>query len=329
MSRLRADEVLNKAATGPFLATEGINVPTGKNITYNDLSETTVLDGTSLVTTDITTTTLTVDQVNLGVDEKLRLGATQELEIYQSSTASNVKSDLLVLRAKQGFGDPYITCTQGGSVALRYSGTPRFETTSDGVSISGNITSTYLSTSSSGLTSAYLSTSSSGLTSTYLNTTSTGAAVTGSTSSTNGWAGTTSSANVLGGLSMPFSCGLNGRVGMPSTNATMIFGGSEYTGGGDNTEGATMPHDGTVVAATLHAEQAVGNLNLHLIVNGTQDSNYELAFTSPTISNPSVVQTFYSTPKSFSAGDRINFAVNSSTLSQMQVLTVTFFVKFD
>ena len=317
MSRLRADEVLNKAADGPFLATEGINVPTGKNITYNDLSETTVLDGTSLVTTDITTTTLTVDQVNLGDDEKLRLGATQELEIYQSSTASNVKSDLLVLRAKQGLGSPYITCTQGGSVELRYSGTPKFETTSDGVSISGNIASTYLSTSSSGLTSAYL------------NTTSTGAAVTGSTSSTNGWAGTTSSANVLGGLSMPFSCGLNGRVALPGTNATMIFGGSEYTGGGDNTEGATMPHDGTVVAATLHAEQAVGNLNLHLIVNGTQDSNYELAFTSPTISNPSVVQTFYSTPKSFSAGDRINFAVNTTTLSQMQVLTVTFFVKFD
>ena len=287
MSRLRADEVLNKAATGPFLATEGINVPTGKNITYNDLSETTVLDGTSLVTTDITATTLIVDQVNLGVDEKLRLGATQELEIYQSSTASNVKSDLLVLRAKQGSEDPYITCTQGGSVALRYSGTPRFETTSTGI------------------------------------------AVTGGTTSTNGWAGTTSSANMLGGLSMPFSCGLNGRVALPSTNATMIFGGSEYSGGSDNTEGATMPHDGTVVAATLHAEQAVGNLNLHLIVNGTQDSNYELAFTSPTISNPSVIQTFYSTPKSFSAGDRINFAVYSSTLSQMQVLTVTFFVKFD
>ena len=287
MSRLRADEVLNKAATGPFLATEGINVPTGKNITYNDLSETTVLDGTSLVTTDITTTTLTVDQVNLGVDEKLRLGATQELEIYQSSTASNVKSDLLVLRSKQGLGDPYITCTQGGSVELRYSGTSRFETTSTGV------------------------------------------AVTGGTTSTNGWAGTTSSANMLGGLSMPFSCGLNGRVALPSTNATMIFGGSEYSGGSDNTEGATMPHDGTVVAATLHAEQAVGNLNLHLIVNGTQDSNYELAFISPTISNPSVIQTFYSTPKSFSAGDRINFAVNTTTLSQMQVLTVTFFVKFD
>lgn len=287
MSRLRADEVLNKAATGPFLATEGINVPTGKNITYNDLSETTVLDGTSLVTTDITATTLIVDQVNLGVDEKLRLGATQELEIYQSSTASNVKSDLLVLRAKQGLEDPYITCTQGGSVALRYSGTPRFETTSTGI------------------------------------------AVTGGTTSTNGWAGTTSSANMLGGLSMPFSCGLNGRVGLPGTNATMIFGGSEYFGVSDNTEGATMPHDGTVVAATLHAEQAVGNLNLHLIVNGTQDSNYELAFTSPTISNPSVIQTFYSNPKSFSAGDRINFAVNTTTLTQMQVLTVTFFVKFD
>ena len=329
MSRLRADEVLNKAANGPFLATEGINVPTGKNITYNDLSDTTVLDGTSLVTTDITTTTLIVDQVNLGDDEKLRLGATQELEIYQSSTASNVKSDLLVLRAKQGSEDPYITCTQGGSVELRYSGTSKFETTDDGVSISGNITSTYLSTDSSGLTTPYFALDSSGLTSQYLSTNSTGAAVSGSISADEGWAGTTSSANVLGGLSMPFSCGLNGRIGLPGTNATMIFGGSEYTGGGDNTEGVTMPHDGTVVAATLHAEQAVGDLNLHLIVNGTQDSNYELAFTSPTVSNPSVIQTFYSNPKSFSAGDRINFAVNSSTLNQMQVLTVTFFVKFD
>ena len=58
MSRLRADEVLSKDALGPFLATEGINIPVGKNITFNDASEPTVLDGTSL-----TTSTLTLDQV--------------------------------------------------------------------------------------------------------------------------------------------------------------------------------------------------------------------------------------------------------------------------
>ena len=32
MSRLRADEVLSKDALGPFLATEGMNVPAGKNV---------------------------------------------------------------------------------------------------------------------------------------------------------------------------------------------------------------------------------------------------------------------------------------------------------
>jgi hypothetical protein len=305
MSRLRADEVLNKAATGPFLATEGINVPTGKNITFNDLSETTVLDGTSLITTDITTTTLTVDQVNLGDNDELKFGDDEDLKLYHNGTDGYIDNystgdlrirslvdDIFIESGDDIFLNPNgvdngIKVHGQGSVELYHDDQPKFETTANGVAVTGRI------------------------------------------SSTTGWAGTTSSANMLGGLSMPFSCGLNGRVALPSTNATMIFGGSEYSGGTDNTEGATMPHDGTVVAATLHAEQAVGNLNLHLIVNGTQDSNYELAFTSPTISNPSVIQTFYSNPKSFSAGDRINFAVNTSTLSQMQVLTVTFFVKFD
>ena len=280
MSRLRANDVLNQAGDGAVNASEGLTVPVGKSIVFTDASEPTLLNGTTL-----TTTVINVDQVNLGRDEKLRLGDSQELEIYQSLTASNVKSDLLVLRAKQGLGDPYITCTQGGSVELRYSGTPRFETTSTGI------------------------------------------AVTGGTTSTNGWAGTTSSANVLGGLAMPFSCGLNGRISLPPTNATMLFGGSEYNG--DNTEGAAMPHAGKLVAATLHAENAVGNLILRATVNGTQDSSYELSFQSPTISSPTVIETFYDAPKVFSVGDRINFAVNTTSLTQLEVLTVTFFVKFD
>ena len=70
MSRLRADEVLNKDALGPFLATEGMNVPAGKSITFNDASEPTVLTGTTL-----TTTVINADQINLGLDnQKLRIG---------------------------------------------------------------------------------------------------------------------------------------------------------------------------------------------------------------------------------------------------------------
>ena len=126
---------------------------------------------------------------------------------------------------------------------------------------------------------------------------------------------------------MPFTCGLNGRISLPSVNSTMIFGGSEYSG--DNHEGAVMPHSGKLVAATMYAEQAVGNLTVSAFVNGTANISYQMSFTSPTQSDHSVIETFYSSPLSFLAGDRLNFGVSTSSLSQLQVVTVTFFVKFD
>lgn len=309
MSRLRADEVLSKDALGPFLATKGINIPVGKNITFNDLSETTVLDGTSL-----TTSTLTLDQVNIGYNNSspatnaVRMGTSQELTIYHNNlpAVSTIQSDKLIIRAKQGLEDPYITCTQGGSVELRYSGTPRFETTSDGVSISGNITSTYL------------------------NTTSTGAAVTGSTSSTDGWVGTTSSAGILGGLAMAFSCGINGRIGLPSVNSTMVFGGSEFQGQ-DDQEGVVMPYAGKVYAATVHTEGQTNSLRLALSINGdiTNTTNTLIMNGTAAAQNFSVIQDWSSSPVTFSAGDRVNFRVSYVNVTQLEVVTVTFFVKFD
>lgn len=316
MSRLRANEVLDKAGFGPFLASEGMNVPVGKDITY--------VNGVTTFDEEILTTrTINVNRINisdnagtnnvwtegrLGLedDASLYFGDSDDLRLHHDGTAgvSNITADLLVLRAKTGLGDPYISCTQGGSVQLRYSGTPRFETTADGVSISGNVASTYLTADSSGV------------------------AITGSTSSTGGWAGTTSSANVLGGIVMPFTCGINGRVGLPPVQTTLIFGGSEYSAG-DNHEGVTMPHAGKLYAVTLHAEDAIGNLTLSAVVNGTANTSYQIAFTSPTVSDPSPIETFYSSPLTFAAGDRINFEVTTTTLSQMQVLTLTFFVKFD
>lgn len=309
MSRLRADEVLNKAATGPFLATEGINVPTGKNITYNDLSETTVLDGTSL-----TTSTLTLDQVNIGYNNSspatnaVRMGTAQEFTIYHSNSpaVSTIQSDKLIIRAKQGLEDPYITCTQGGSVELRYSGTPRFETTSSGIDISGDIASTYLSTNS------------------------TGAAVTGTTTSTNGWAGTTSSAGVLGGLAMAFSCGINGRIGLPSVNSTMVFGGSEFQGQ-DDQEGVVMPYAGKVYAATVHTEGQTNSLRLALSINGdiTNTTNTLVMNGIAAAQDFSIIEDWSNSPVTFSAGDRVNFRVAYVNVTQLEVVTVTFFVKFD
>ena len=231
MSRLRANEVLDKAGFGPFLASEGMNIPVGKDITY--------VNGVTTFDEEILTTrTINVNRINisdnagtnnvwtegrLGLedDASLYFGDSDDLRLHHDGTAgvSNITSDLLVLRAKTGLEDPYITCTQGGSVQLRYDGTPRFETTSTGVAVSGVTTSTA------------------------------------------GWAGTTSSADVLGGIVMPFTCGINGRVGLPPVQTTLIFGGSEYSAG-DNHEGVTMPHAGKLYAVTLHAEDAIGNLTL-------------------------------------------------------------------
>ena len=289
MSRLRADDVLNQAGTGAVNASEGLTVPAGKSITFTDASEPTLLNGTTL-----TTTTINADQINLADNERLRIGADQQLQLYCDGQDSYidetgnlghliVKTSTLYVRNPSNAS--ILDGVSDGAVNLYHNGLKKIETTSTGV------------------------------------------AVTGVTSSTLGWSGTTSSANVLGGLAMPFTCGLNGRVALPPTNATMLFGGSEYNG--DNTEGATMPHAGKLVAATLHAENAVGDLQLRATLNGVQNSSYAVSFSSPTVSSPSVVQTFYNSPMTFAAGDRVNFGVFLTSLTQLEVLTVTFFVKFD
>lgn len=284
MSRLRADEVLDRAGFGPFLASEGMNITVGKDISY--VNGVTTFDDEVL-----TTKTINVNRINisdsagtlnifpagrLGFQDgaSAYFGDNDDLRIYYDGTDSRiVESSKLIIDAD--------------ALEIHHANSKKFETNTTGI------------------------------------------AVTGVTTSTEGWAGTTSSADVLGGIVMPFTCGVNGRIGLPPINATMVFGGSEYTGGGDNPEGVTMPHDGKLYAVTLNAEQAVGNLTLSTTVNGTQNTSYQIAFTSPTVSNPSPINTFYGSPLSFSAGDRLNFGVTTTTLSQLQVLTLTFFVKFD
>ncbi len=289
MSRLRANDVLNQAGDGAFNASEGLTVPAGKSITFTDASEPTLLNGTTL-----TTTVINADQINLEDNQKLRIGQDQDLQIYHDGQNS------------------YIDDAGIGNLRLR-SGTLQI------YNLAGTKTSAVFN--AGGSQELYYDNVK------HFETDSSGSRTVGSFAATGGWRGTETSANVLGGLAMPFSCGLNGRIALPPTNATMLFGGSEYNG--DNTEGAAMPHAGKLVAATLHAENAVGDLILRATLNGVQDSSYELSFQSPTISSPTVIGTFYDSSMVFSAGDRINFAVNTTTLTQLEVLTVTFFVKFD
>jgi hypothetical protein len=244
MSRLRADEVLDRAGFGPFLASEGMNITVGKDISY--VNGVTTFDDEVL-----TTKTINVNRINisdsagtlnifpagrLGFQDgaSAYFGDNDDLRIYYDGTDSRiVESSKLIIDAD--------------ALEIHHANSKKFETNTTGI------------------------------------------AVTGVTTSTEGWAGTTSSADVLGGIVMPFTCGVNGRIGLPPINATMVFGGSEYTGGGDNPEGVTMPHDGKLYAVTLNAEQAVGNLTLSTTVNGTQNTSYQIAFTSPTVSNPSPI----------------------------------------
>ena len=284
MSRLRADQVLNREGFGPFLASEGMNIPVGKDISY--VNGVTTFDDEVL-----TTKTININRINisdsagtlnifpagrLGFQDgaSAYFGDNDDLRIYHDGTDSRiVESSKLIIDAN--------------ALEINHANSKKFETNATGI------------------------------------------AVTGVTTSTEGWAGTTSTADVLGGIVMPFTCGINGRVSLPPVNATMVFGGSEYSGGGDNHQGATMPHAGKLYAVTVHAERAVGSLTLDATVNGTQNSSYQISFTSPTVSDPSPVQTFYSSPLTFAAGDRLNFSVSNTTLTQLQVLTLTFFVKFD
>ena len=292
MSRLRADEVLNKSALGPFLATEGMNVPVGKSITFNDASEPTVLTGTTL-TTDIVNT----NQINIGDNHSLNIGMDNDLRIYHNGTNTivhnktgnlNFRCQNYRFKNKAGTED-LARLTENGSVELYYDNSKKLETMTTGV------------------------------------------AVTGSTTSTDGWAGTTSSAGVLGGLAMAFTCGINGRIGLPAVNSTMVFGGSEFQGGTDNTQGAVMPYPGKVYAATVHSENQIQSLRLALSINGdtTNTTNTLVMNGSSSAQNYSVIQDWGSSPITFVEGDRVNFRVMYTNVTQLEVVTVTFFVKFD
>lgn len=295
MSRLRANIVVNKEANGPFLASEGLEISPGKKIV---LQSGCTISG-SPVNTHITMTTaefdtLNVDNIYLGDNDKIQLGADNDLEFYHDGSNSYIvdsgtgnlyiKADN-VLALQKVDGENYVFCNADGAVELYHNNLKKLSTTTSGVTISGSVIAT------------------------------------------TGWKGTTTSANVLGGIPMPFVCGRNGRIALPIVNATMLFGGSEY--GDDNTQGVLMPHNGKLVAATLNVENVEGNSEIQVLINGTKNSSYKFNITSPIRGDYNQIQTWYNSPLSFSAGDRINFAFATTSITYMEVLSITFFVVFD
>lgn len=122
---------------------------TGKVVITSIPSSLNVIGVSTLGITTFTGTISIGSSVLIGDDKKIIVGNDADLQVYHDSAAgvANIQSDALVLRAKQGLEDPYITCTQGGSVALRYDGTPRFETTGYGATVFGTLAATTIQSS--------------------------------------------------------------------------------------------------------------------------------------------------------------------------------------
>jgi hypothetical protein len=125
----------------------------GENIfrVNGDVAELYYNDSKKLETTSSGVTVtgiITSDGLDLGDNDKIRLGNSQDLEIYHDGSHSYIKdtgtgdlklqasNDIFLL---DGSGNVMIEASEGGSVDLFYSGSKKLETTSTGVSVTGNI----------------------------------------------------------------------------------------------------------------------------------------------------------------------------------------------
>lgn len=104
------------------------------------------IDVTGTVTMDGGSTSA---DFSFGDNDKALFGASDDLEIYHSGTAShiketgtgNLKLEGSNIELNNGAGTKtYILATDGGAVQLRYNDTTKIETTSSGVSVTGDVT---------------------------------------------------------------------------------------------------------------------------------------------------------------------------------------------
>ena len=92
--------------------------------------------------------TVTADGLNLGDNEKIQLGASQDLQIFHDGSHSYVKDNGtgdLILQASDDVkiqttsGTNMAVFTEGTYARLFYNGSAKFETTSTGVNVTGTI----------------------------------------------------------------------------------------------------------------------------------------------------------------------------------------------
>ena len=87
-----------------------------------------------------------VTQLDLGTNEKVRLGASQELEIYNDNTRSRIESsDHLFIKGgditlfKANSSEQFIDCNSDGSVDLFFNNSKKLSTTANGIQVTNNL----------------------------------------------------------------------------------------------------------------------------------------------------------------------------------------------
>ena len=90
--------------------------------------------------------------VDLGDDDRLRLGDSQDLQIYHSSNINRIEADQqLFIKGtninlyKAGSSEVMASFIQDGAVELYYDDAKKFETTGGGIEVTGIITATSFS----------------------------------------------------------------------------------------------------------------------------------------------------------------------------------------
>ena len=108
-------------------------------------------DGTFSSTLNVTGETTLATHLNLGDNDKIKLGASGDLEIYHDASNSYVDdtgTGRLYLRGNDRVqiqkytGEDMITCKSDGAVELFHDNAKKFETTSAGATLTGNLTVT-------------------------------------------------------------------------------------------------------------------------------------------------------------------------------------------
>ena len=145
------EDVTNIDSVGIVTAQGGLNV-IGGGATITGV--TTSLSGINIVSGGLTVTGVATfaDDINLGDSDKVHLGADQDLDIYHSGVHAFVENGTgnLYLRSSSGTsiniepaaGASGIIANAQGNVELYHNNSKKFETTTDGVVITGIATAT-------------------------------------------------------------------------------------------------------------------------------------------------------------------------------------------